>query len=294
MESDCYRCHSPEFKGVFGLGGEGDPTGSCTTCHRAVLNDRYDRPGGTPFVLQPEGNDLAGGNFIHVSTKGDRYGHNVEGFVEICPDNIDAPGLTDRSLDFRSVRLTCAGKYGCHGDPSKVSPREAMDKAHHNYDPKKPRDGKTVATSYRFLLGITGVEMNEDGYKWESRVSSEKHNEYQGSANWNDPNNISYLCIRCHGNASNSHGSGHPASILLSAMGEFSKYVTYDPLVPVARINPAGIRNHAQVNASSGNEVVMCLSCHRAHGSPYPSILRFPYDQERMSSIACQKCHCDH
>lgn len=58
-----------------------------------------------------------------------------------------------------------------------------MKRAHHAYDPAKPSDGKTVTTSYRFLLGVTGREMNEDGYKWEYKTAPDKYNEYQGADN---------------------------------------------------------------------------------------------------------------
>ncbi|MGB9716198.1 MAG: cytochrome c3 family protein [Thermodesulfovibrionales bacterium] len=40
----------------------------------------------------------------------------------------------------------------------------------------------------------------------------------------------------------------------------------------------------------------MCLSCHRAHGSPYADILRWNYDEMRTGSYTttdsgCFTCH---
>lgn len=43
-----------------------------------------------------------------------------------------------------------------------------------------------------------------------------------------------------------------------------------------------------------GVDKVMCLSCHRAHGSPYPDMLRFDYNMEAgggTSTDGCFKCH---
>lgn len=293
LGSVCDKCHA-NFAGVVS-GSSASSANFCTQCHSAGIGGNTGQTDSTPFVYQTNSSDLAGGNFYYAASKGDRYGHNVQGFAEINADSLNAPGLKDTSLDFRTTRLTCAGKYGCHGDRSKTSPRDSMNGSHHAYDPNKVPDGKTVATSYRFLLGVTGREMNLDGYKWEFKVSSQKHNGYKGSNNADDPGSISHLCMHCHGKEGSFHGlGGHPVNIILP-MGEYEGYTEYDPSVPVARVDFSNVENEAEVSSKSGNDVVMCLSCHRAHGSPYASILRFPYDEENMSiSGNCRTCHRNH
>lgn len=264
--------------------------------------------GSFPLVFCP-GNDLAGGNFYHVAAKGNRYGHNVDGIVNISKDTINAPGINDHTVDFRSVQLTCAGKYGCHGDRRWVNPRDAMGNAHHDYDPAGPRDGLNVATSYRFLLGVTGREMNDNGGKWEFNPTAAQHNEYQGSSSTVDPRSISFLCGQCHGSDALGADSGsfhgrsgtgngspwlrHPTDLPLSG-GEYAGYLEYDPLVPVARMNLNAVTDPSVVNVYSGNEAIMCLTCHRAHGSPYASILRFEYNGYAASNGACRTCHTKH
>lgn len=42
--------------------------------------------------------------------------------------------------------------------------------------------------------------------------------------------------------------------------------------------------------------MVFCLSCHRAHGSPYPDMLRFDYSEMQAggggaTGTGCFKCH---
>lgn len=308
LDTNCDKCHA-SYKAVVTKDTQDQVSEDCTHCHAAVHAGNTGRAGSSPYVYHNTGTDLAGGNFYYVGLHGNRHGHNVDGFTDIGPDTINAPGLNDPSLNFTSGRLKCAGKYGCHGDRTKISPREAMKRVHHAYDPAKPSDGKTVATSYRFLLGVTGREMNEDGYKWEYKTASDKHNEYQGADNWRDSKSISYLCGQCHGNdalgssTDNFHGAPgtggkgswlrHPTDIPIPD-GEFSGYTEYNPIVPVARLDLNRVTNPSEVNVSSGNEVVMCLSCHRAHGSPYPSILRFAYDANMSSSGSCRTCHRNH
>ncbi|MBA1340609.1 MAG: hypothetical protein C5S40_00525 [ANME-2 cluster archaeon] len=80
---------------------------------------------------------------------------------------------------------------------------------------------------------------------------------------------------------------------------------TYDPNVPVAR--PAGAGFDWGGNPSSvvtlGTDMVMCLSCHVAHGSQYPDMLRWdmedmivgtrPPEEEVGDGKGCFKCHTD-
>ena len=55
----------------------------------------------------------------------------------------------------------------------------------------------------------------------------------------------------------------------------------------------------SQVLQTDGDAIVTCISCHRAHGSPYPDLLRWDYntDTDVMSAgnsagnVGCFICH---
>ncbi|NOR60144.1 MAG: hypothetical protein GQ469_05880, partial [Methanosarcinales archaeon] len=70
----------------------------------------------------------------------------------------------------------------------------------------------------------------------------------------------------------------------------------YDPEVPVARPDLEAIE---ETGLLGEGDMVMCLSCHRAHGSPYPDALRWDYtkmvagDAGNWAGTGCFKCHAD-
>ena len=83
---------------------------------------------------------------------------------------------------------------------------------------------------------------------------------------------------------------------------EYYGYTTYDPMVPVGRMGTAVSAWGADqlvngASASSNDAVVMCISCHRAHGSPYADLLRWDYSTMvaggglPTTSAGCFTCH---
>ena len=73
----------------------------------------------------------------------------------------------------------------------------------------------------------------------------------------------------------------------------YGAYTTYDPLAPVARPDLTGWTGPSPLVNEGGTEqkdMVMCLSCHRAHGSPYPDMLRWDYDA-LVAGKGCYTCH---
>jgi hypothetical protein len=97
---------------------------------------------------------------------------------------------------------------------------------------------------------------------------------------------ITGFCITCHGSFHSSgatQGSSgaflrHPSDYALPDRGEYLNYTNFDVTAPVARRASyfvEGMGPSAQVTA--GEDVVMCLSCHVAHASPYDGMLRFDY-----------------
>ena len=148
-------------------------------------------------------------------------------------------------------------------------------------------------------------------------TSTTDHNEYKGQAyaartlaggqSWNNVDTISEFCAECHGyfHASDeitaSGGSPwlrHPTDSVVPNSGEYSAYNTYSLEAPVAR---AVIPNSPNSTVTPGDDttedgaIVMCLSCHRAHASPYADSLRWDYSTiiagGGASTSGCFTCH---
>jgi hypothetical protein len=334
VKGKCKDCHSMHYSyegaGMTYAGLEGPfpylTEGGCLGCH-----GQY--PGGgeniivvgkarIPQILHKmEGGDLAGGNFFYVA---DGYvpdyskGHNVIGIsrqeespMDIPPGFIPGvviPGGTG-PLDWPSeYQLTCAGKWGCHGNRTIEDPYKAIYGAHHADDSEL--DGSTVGKSYRFLYGIVGKE-HED---WEYLATINNHNGYKGDITYDTMNTISYLCGECHvkfhphpnlggkwqvGQAYSNEWlwRRHPADIAFDTVhggyagSEYQAYMVYSLESPVAYDEPTGAET--QVDDRS---IVMCFSCHRVHASPYPDILRWDYSnifagRSNAPRVGCLTCH---
>jgi predicted CXXCH cytochrome family protein len=157
------------------------------------------------------------------------------------------------------------------------------------------------------LNGIKGLEDSD----WEYTKSETDHNVYKGKSRTNtnttvDKSTISFLCAKCHGkfhtmsdiSTENNNGSSpwlrHPTDInLRTSGGEYSAYV-YNTEAPVALdVIPSTV---AGADYSS-IAIVTCISCHRAHGSPYPDILRWDYSgmiantSGSTAGTGCFRCH---
>jgi predicted CXXCH cytochrome family protein len=150
--------------------------------------------------------------------------------------------------------------------------------------------------------GVCGIEDDD----WQATSGSDLHNEYLGmQAGLNAPGDMggglsgeqghtmTGYCSGCHGNfhiSSDSEFGGdwirHPAGAVLPDLGEFASYISYNPLVPVSRPDLTGWTD-ADSTVTPGIDLAMCLSCHRAHGSPYANMLRWdPTDPN-----GCAVCH---
>lgn len=253
----------------------------CVNCHTNTGGDVIKTMGDfrIPVVYntkEPNGH-LAGGNFYYVVNYGDRKGHNINGISHTDAQFGGLPPGYDRAMDQSAIGyneskpLTCAGSNGCHGDRNVENPFSSLMGSHHA--PDFPVDGSTTGKSYRYLRltsavkGISGYE-DED---WGLGSSPTKHNEYSAG--------ITKLCNGCHGEF---HGADkkkvwfrHPVGVVLPERGEYRNYSTYSPEAPVGRseVPKAPIKS-----VVAGSDVVVCLTCHMAHGSPYNSMLRWNYD----------------
>jgi len=333
--ANCHTMHNSQDGSAmaYDASGASDATANkqllitdCVGCHSANDGATWKNAVGAPIVyntVQPtygadagdgKKNGLAGGNFYWV-TQDDSFGHNVftqdatlerapgrdvgcQG-ADSCHVNLWMP-VTDDGVG--GIYLRDYGCMKCHMLRLNVGPyHHAVEGADPQYQP---------GVFYRFLQGhrnSRGVYGIEDP-DWEYTRSSSDHNEYLGvpgdktsnlgaSANGNT---VSSFCIGCHNimHVQDDTATGaspwlrHPSDQTLPADGEFAGYTVYDPQVPVAR----PVLSEVSAVVTPGTDMVMCLSCHRAHGSPYPDMLRFPYDGMvagggGADGTGCFKCH---
>lgn len=268
------------------------------------------------------GETLAGGNFYWVAADGGNdsaTGHNVATDALSGQDtNLTNPLMPPGATTALTAQLRCAGVNGCHGDTAATSDFEAIRGSHHADD--ATIDGTTVATSYRFLLGTVGLEDSD----WEYQPSSTEHNQYKGFDRSSDAtadiddSTISALCARCHNDFHNGSGNvgginpttgafaspwvRHPTDFDMSntaAGSEYKEYGgtanTYQVGAPVASDDVSSVLSSVNVDTTgSDNAIVTCISCHRAHGTPYADLLRWDYSTVEAgagSTGACFTCH---
>jgi len=287
-----------------GTHGGGYPSltrGSCVGCHTGS------NPGDQPFVYNTgsvtyDSDTLAGGNFKWVVTDAAK-GHNVGGIPGMSAESLaEAPGDTGiASTCTNSCHVTlltpdsvggdplATGCQGCHLEPKHHAPQQAAD-----------APALEVNGWFRFLSGHTGgtsgsgygVEGIEDD-DWQLETTASNHNEYLGKVGGTHEggggfanileNTMTAYCTGCHGNfhiqrdgsAASANWIRHPSDAVLPTTGEYTQYTTYDPIAPVARPDLTTIVDTGTV--VPGTDMVMCLSCHRAHGSPYDDLLRWEY-----------------
>jgi predicted CXXCH cytochrome family protein len=175
----------------------------------------------------------------------------------------------------------------------------------------------TVGNSYRFLGGIKGLE----NAHWNWTETASNHNEYYGanspdnrnlsSTTYFDKATISFSCAECHGyfhsriDSSTTGGTPwrrHPTDISLPNKTEYASYNPdnsnlYSVEAPIARPTVRATSTSTVVpgGVAGTGAIVMCLSCHRAHGSPIADILRWDYTTMQAgtgtSDTGCFTCH---
>jgi len=261
---------------------------SCVGCHTNLTSTTITEDN-APIVFNPSGptNPLAGGNFYYILdvVNGDARGHNV---LDIKAQDATL-GLTPPGGALMSSQLRCAGTYGCHGSRTESDQLDAMKGAHHTDDAAPLTGGTSVGKSYRFLKGILGKEDTN----WEQDNTNTSHNEYKGGSGFPSSETISSLCGQCHGDFHSSGGVGssspwlrHPTDKVLNFSGEYANYKIYSMTAPVARPSPDSVSVTTAV--TPGTDIIMCLSCHRAHGSPNYKMIRW---NNKANMTGCVVCH---
>ncbi|MBW2645947.1 MAG: hypothetical protein JRE23_07190 [Deltaproteobacteria bacterium] len=294
--------------------------GTCLGCHGQGGSSKIVTIGGSqiPQVYHADSTDLAAGNFRYIETGGDNRGHNVIDLSN-ADDVLSSPPGWNCAYPVSDTQLTCAGNYGCHGYRYKNqgTASNIMKGTHHRNVDGKCDIADDLYNSYRFLLGVKGLENTTD--KWQNKSAS-SHNEYYGtttpmedgacsdchafspgSMNASPANNtISGFCGTCHDDFHFVYGIGgdttspftrHPTDIVLKGSGEYAGYTIYSIEAPIARTT---VPDSASGEVHPGTDVVTCLSCHMAHASNYPDLLRWDYDAMVAGgggSGGCFTCH---
>jgi hypothetical protein len=300
---DCVGCHSGDNTSASINGGTGIPKVNRTAGAPTYVNG--DDAAGTA------NNSLAGGDFYYV-TVDDTYGHNVD-VVGAADGTLTTPPGWDPTLEPAinlggatwTEQIRCAGTYGCHGDHSQADAFAAISGAHHG--DTGTVDGLTVGTSYRWLDGILGLE--DADWEWTRQASD--HNQYKGedrpktaagdAATGTDT--VSYLCGQCHGKFHNSNAGTaddgitnvddawmrHPTDYDMANTAAGSEYKAYpgsggtpdarpySTAAPVGSAVVTTVLTTVQLATANDTAIVTCISCHRAHASPYADLVRWDY-----------------
>ena len=309
--TDCVGCHTA----IDGSIWKNETTGAPIVHNTLAPTYGASSDGGTTHQ------GLAAGNFYWV-TQNDANGHNVlSDDVNLNQAPGDSAGCSTNSCHYNfdqpyggtghlNGRTAC---QGCHMVSGSTDP--SITTWHH------ADDSGTVVDSaqegwYRFLSGhragdghgVSGIEDDD----WQKTAGSNDHNEYLGG----DENKTSQqglqllgnvmtgFCVGCHGvfHVQNDTAIGaspwlrHPSDAVIQNSGEYADAFgaasggtgTYDPLVPVARPSLTAVSS----TVTLGTDMVMCLSCHRAHASPYYKMLRWDYKNwPGGGTDGCGTCH---
>jgi predicted CXXCH cytochrome family protein len=317
--SECHTMHRSQQGLELSDWGTGGPHAAllvtdCAGCHMGV-----NVPGSMPYVLsavapiyaatgtEASTNTLAGGSFYWVAQGlADSKGHNVVGVTTPDATLTVPPGFNGARTAYDGSQpgggswpdgqqVTCAGVYGCHGTHMESGPTKAIQGGHHTgLTGAIELSSAEPARGFRFLVGVLGYEDPE----WELTPTASAHNQYKGTDRTIANTTISSLCARCHGDFHQQAGfdvwTTHPVDYDLSHTDVDSEYRQYggathiyQPDVPLASSNVG--TPLATVSLMGGDAIISCVSCHRAHGSPYEKLLRWDY--AGSSGAGCVVCH---
>jgi predicted CXXCH cytochrome family protein len=265
------------------------------------------------------GDDTKGHNIFPGEP--DNYLDNAPGRL-MYPESCGTDGACHESLhDVNTSRWTgegseylnnLTGRQGCTKCHMFDDSQPDVEGWHHLDDSDIIKDSREEGW-YRFLgaahanwKGVAGVSGIEDD-DWESETAID-HNEYLGSSgnhwHWGNfhycGNTVNGFCTGCHnaihvadpdldplpGAVGQRPWARHPPDLVIPDSGEFAAYTAYDALVPVALPVLSG-NDGTDTVVVPGTDMVNCLSCHRAHGSPYPKMLRW----DIRTNGGCIRCH---
>lgn len=313
----CINCHSSDTSSttyILNPGGDHEITVPVVLYTGANAPSSYLAGGNFWWVKEGLGGDDTKGHNVFLDEPDD-YLDNAPGRL-MYPQSCGINGACHHSLhDVNESTWTgggsqyynnLVGRQGCTKchmfDDSQPEARGW----HHLDDSDIVKDSREegwfrfLGAAHASLEGVAGVSGIEDD-DWESETVTD-HNEYLGSSenqwHWGNfhfcGNTVNGFCTGCHNAihvadpdpAGENPWARHPPGLVIPGSGEFAAYTTYDPLVPVALPVLTG-QDGTDTVITPGTDMVNCLSCHRAHGSPYPKLLRWDINKNG----GCIRCH---
>ncbi len=243
----------------------------------------------------------AGGSFdITTIATDDSMRHDVQDISLTESAITTTPGNAgDSVITLNPNELTCAGAKGCHGKHVTGMDSNAGIRGSHH----------APNATYRFLwIGTTAsptAVLGEGDADFEVTVSNTDHNVYSAHAT----EGISSFCNQCHGEfhgtlATETGGTvgpwkRHPTDYKLfvggAAWDETQTNLQADeaPIGLVAIGANTTTSNYYQDGTiDTTNSAVICLSCHRAHGTANADLLRWTISSAGSSAdTGCLSCH---
>ena len=337
--SNCHTMHNSQGGEALDISGPSATLlkGGCVGCHSSSTSSTtYSLDTSTVPVVNYTGGSapseyLSGGNFYWVAQSGgDAKGHNVFGIadqdlaitaVEGAPGNLNScsPSSCHSTLAVEAVEDVGPlynGPNGCQGCHLNVM--------HHTDDGTGTKYvGTADAGWYRFLsghssaTGVAGIEHSGWGAFNEASAANTggtDHNEYLGVdvvktiTTTITNKSMTAFCSGCHGNFHKQQDTSgnwirHPSDTVIPDSGEFTTMsIEYDPRTPLARsaTTLAALGDTPSGFVAAGTDMVMCLSCHRSHGSGSDDMLRWNYSgmiagggEGTLTGKGCFYCHTD-
>ncbi len=298
--SSCHTMHDSQDGAAVATSGPNGlllKSSGCLGCHTGA------GIAGAPIVDKNTMTDVAaGGTFNDTIATDDSMRHDVADIVGITETALVANGTPgnggDSVITVAPNALTCAGATGCHGNNTAGMDSNAGIRGSHH---------ATNAT-YRFLwigTDMTTPVLGEGEGTWEqTSASNTKHNVYSAHAT----QGISSLCNKCHGEfhgttettaTTGSPWKRHPTDYKLFGGAGTAQWatgsVTLDYKYPVGLVSiGANTTTTDYYGTPSAEAAVICLSCHRAHGSDQADLLRFDYTDMVAgdgATTGCLGCH---
>ncbi len=329
--TNCHTMHNSQNGDPVNAGGANDyllslPAGSastvdvCVGCHSSTTSNTIINDVPIVYNSTEPTTPLAGGNFYWVAGGDNSKGHNVYGLAS--SDSLtEAPGRNTAGCSAAgSCHYTLAtppspdnyNRGGCRGCHVFTYHHEDNNvyrflKGHDQSPPLGGSidDRKDIASHTDYVIGV-----EDDDWEYTTDNAGD-HNYYKGTTSpytsggtaLGVTNTITAFCSGCHGvfhgpfllndgMGSASPWRRHPTDIQLPDSGEYGAYdpqidANYSTLSPVAWVDPA--------NPAREDAIVMCLSCHRPHGSPEPDMLRWAYGNctagSQNANCGCFNCH---